>query len=78
MWLDTLVHVANGIYENCPNDEQHELFKLPEFVNKMMENKWLGKQNKSRFLQKREGKDILTLDLDTLEYRAAKRASLQL
>jgi 3-hydroxyacyl-CoA dehydrogenase len=39
--LDTLVHVANGIYENCPNDEQHELFKLPEFVNKMMENKWL-------------------------------------
>jgi 3-hydroxyacyl-CoA dehydrogenase len=31
----------------------------------------VGKQNKSRFLQ--EGKDILTLDLDTLEYRAAKR-----
>jgi 3-hydroxyacyl-CoA dehydrogenase len=23
----------------------------------------------------KEGKDILTLDLDTLEYRAAKRAS---
>ncbi len=31
--LDTLVHVANGIYENCPNDEEHELFKLPDFVN---------------------------------------------
>jgi 3-hydroxyacyl-CoA dehydrogenase len=44
--LDTLVHVANGIYENCPNDEQHDLFKL-EFVNKMMENKWLEvKQDK--------------------------------
>jgi 3-hydroxyacyl-CoA dehydrogenase len=27
--LDTL-HVANGIYENCPNDERHELFKLPD------------------------------------------------
>jgi 3-hydroxyacyl-CoA dehydrogenase len=26
--LDTLVHVANGIYENCPDDERHELFKL--------------------------------------------------
>jgi 3-hydroxyacyl-CoA dehydrogenase len=39
--LDTLVHVANGIYENS-NDERHELFKLPDFVNKMMENKWLG------------------------------------
>ena len=33
--LDTLVHVANGIYENCPTDEALELFKLPEFVNKM-------------------------------------------
>jgi hypothetical protein len=31
----------------------------------------VGKQNKSRFLQKKRGK-ILTLDLDTLEYRAAK------
>ncbi|MBP7470215.1 MAG: 3-hydroxyacyl-CoA dehydrogenase family protein, partial [Flavobacterium sp.] len=40
--LDTLVHVANGIYENCPNDEAHELFKLPDFITKMMENKWYG------------------------------------
>jgi len=37
--LDTLVHVANGIYENCTNDEKHELFKLPDFINTMMENK---------------------------------------
>ena len=40
--LDTLVHVANGIYDNCPNDERLELFKLPDFINTMMENKWLG------------------------------------
>ena len=72
--LDTLVHVANGIYENCPNDEAHELFKLPEFVNKMMENKWLGSKTGQGFYKK-EGKDILTLDLDTLEYRANKKAS---
>jgi len=72
--LDTLVHVANGIYENCPNDEAHELFKLPEFVNKMMENKWLGSKTNQGFYKKVE-KDILSLDLDTLEYRAAKKAS---
>jgi 3-hydroxyacyl-CoA dehydrogenase len=36
--LDTLVHVANGIYENCSDDEKHELFKLPGFINTMMEN----------------------------------------
>ncbi len=72
--LDTLVHVANGIYENCPNDEAHELFKLPEFVNKMMENKWLGSKTGQGFYKK-EGKDILTLDLDTLTYRPNKKAS---
>ena len=76
--LDTLVHVANGIYENCPNDEAHELFKLPEFINKMMENKWLGSKSKQGFYKKTisaEGKkEILTLDLDTLEYRSKKRA----
>ncbi len=72
--LDTLVHVANGIYDNCPTDEAHELFKLPDFITKMMENKWLGSKTGQGFYKK-EGKDILSLDLDTLEYRAAKRAS---
>ena len=76
--LDTLVHVANGIYENCPEDEAHELFKLPSFINTMMENKWLGSKTKQGFYKKSvsaEGKkEILTLDLDTLEYRSKKRA----
>ncbi|MEW5675694.1 3-hydroxyacyl-CoA dehydrogenase/enoyl-CoA hydratase family protein [Flavobacterium enshiense] len=72
--LDTLVHVANGLYENCPNDEAHELFKLPGFINKMMENKWLGSKTGQGFYKKVD-KDILSLDLDTLEYRAAKKAS---
>lgn len=72
--LDTLVHVANGIYENCPNDEAHELFKLPDFITKMMENKWLGSKTKQGFYKKVD-KDILSLDLNTLEYRPNKKAS---
>ncbi len=76
--LDTLVHVANGIYENCPNDEAHDLFKLPDFINTMMENKWLGSKTKQGFYKKSvnaEGKkEILSLDLDTMEYRTKKRA----
>ncbi|WP_111306906.1 3-hydroxyacyl-CoA dehydrogenase/enoyl-CoA hydratase family protein [Confluentibacter sediminis] len=78
--LDTLVHVANGIYENCPNDEAHELFKLPDFINTMMENKWLGSKTGQGFYKK-EGSDIKTLDLDTLQYRdkkSAKFATLEL
>ena len=76
--LDTLVHVANGIYENCPEDEAHELFKLPSFIKTMMENKWLGSKTGQGFYKKSVDangqKEILTLDLETLEYRSNKRA----
>ncbi len=76
--LDTLVHVANGLYENCPNDEAHELFKLPDFIETMMENKWLGSKTGQGFYKKTvnaEGKkEILSLDLNTMEYRSKQRA----
>lgn len=72
--LDTLVHVANGIAENCPKDERHELFKLPDFINKMVDNKWLGSKTGQGFYKK-EGKEILSLDLNTLEYRASKKSN---
>src|SRR6267378_2407581 len=35
--LDTLVHVANGLSQNLPNDEAKALFKLPGYVAKMVE-----------------------------------------
>ncbi|WP_066225591.1 3-hydroxyacyl-CoA dehydrogenase/enoyl-CoA hydratase family protein [Formosa haliotis] len=77
--LDTLVHVANGLYDNVPTDERHELFKLPDFISKMMENKWLGSKTKQGFYKlerhKDGTKDILSLDLNTLEYRANKKAN---
>ena len=76
--LDTLVHVANGIRENCPDDERIELFTLPGFINTMMQNNWLGSKTKQGFYKKHvtpEGKkDILSLDLNTLEYREKQRA----
>ena len=76
--LDTLVHVANGIFENCPNDEKLELFKLPEFITAMVENQWLGSKTGQGFYKKIKGKDgkseILTLDLDTMDYRSKKSA----
>ena len=76
--LDTLVHVANGIAENCKEDERLELFKLPSFINTMMENKWLGSKTGQGFYKKmvsaKGQKEILSLDLNTLEYRSAQKA----
>jgi len=74
--LDTLVHVANGIRENCKDDERLELFQLPDFINTMMKNEWLGSKSGQGFYKKvkdDKGKsEILTLDLDTMDYRAKK------
>ncbi|WP_396634163.1 3-hydroxyacyl-CoA dehydrogenase NAD-binding domain-containing protein [Maribacter sp. R86514] len=76
--LDTLVHVANGIYDNCKDDERHDLFKLPGFINTMMENKWLGSKTGQGFYKKSKndkGKtEILTIDLETMDYRSKKSA----
>lgn len=76
--LDTLVHVANGIAENCKEDERHPLFALPDFISTMMENKWLGSKTGQGFYKKVKGdkgkSEILTLDLDTMDYRSKKSA----
>ncbi|MEQ8623666.1 MAG: 3-hydroxyacyl-CoA dehydrogenase/enoyl-CoA hydratase family protein [Vicingaceae bacterium] len=78
--LDTLVHVANGVKENCPKDEQVETFKIPDYVQKMVDNNWLGSKSGQGFYKKvkdDEGKStILSLDLNTLEYSAQDKVKL--
>ncbi|WP_025144104.1 3-hydroxyacyl-CoA dehydrogenase/enoyl-CoA hydratase family protein [Pedobacter jeongneungensis] len=75
--LDTMIKVAKGLYDNCPHDKAHELFKLPAYVQKMEENKWLGDKTKQGFYKKTktaEGKtEILALDLKTLEYKPQQK-----
>lgn len=77
--LDTLVHVANGLKANCPDDEEKALFEVPEFVQKMVENNWLGSKTKQGFFKKSvdaDGKKVfLALNLKTLEYEPSKKVS---
>ena len=79
--LDTTVNVATGIYDNCPNDEFRETFKLPEYIYKMLENKWLGSKTDGGFYKRvkdENGKStILSLDLKTLEYSPVKKVSFE-
>ena len=75
--LDTLVLVANGLKHNCPNDEANSLFVLPEYLKKMVENKWLGDKTGQGFYKKvknKEGKsEIQALNLKTLEYKPSQK-----
>lgn len=78
--LDTLVHVANGLHSGVPNDERHELFSLPPFIQAMVNNQWLGDKTKQGFYKKTKGengeKEILVLDLQSLEYRKQNKVKI--
>lgn len=76
--LDTFVHVANNLYESVPDDEQREVFKVPDLVSTMLERKMLGDKAKKGFYKKikENGESkILTLDLQSLDYRERQRAN---
>jgi 3-hydroxyacyl-CoA dehydrogenase len=71
--IDTFVHVTNNIYRNAPDDERRELFKLPQFIDQMVEKKWLGEKSGQGFY-KRVGKgEILSLNLASMEYGPRKK-----
>ena len=71
--LDTLIKVANNLYAGLVNDESREMFKLPDVVNQLEKNKWLGDKTKQGFYKKSKNAkgetEILTLDLKSLEYK---------
>jgi len=71
--IDTLVKVAKGVHDNCPADEAKETFVIPVWLNKLVENNWLGDKTKQGFFKKIKNEkgesEILTLDLKTLEYK---------
>lgn len=70
--IDTLVNVAKGLEQNAPEDEAKGVFVLPEFVHKLLENKWLGEKTKKGFYEKikdeQGASEILSLNLKTLTY----------
>src|SRR5882672_2981556 len=70
--IDTLVKVAKGVADNCPQDEQKATFTIPSWLDKLVANKWLGDKTGQGFFKKTKGaggeKEILTLNLSTLEY----------
>lgn len=75
--IDTLVKVAKGVADNCPDDEARHIMQIPPFLQKVVDNNWLGDKTGQGFYKKTKGeggKEILTLQLDTMEYGPKQKA----
>ncbi|HEY6266367.1 MAG TPA: enoyl-CoA hydratase-related protein, partial [Candidatus Acidoferrum sp.] len=69
--------VVKNIYETAPNDESREMYKVPALVEEMAKRGWLGDKTGQGFYKKVKSsgeKEILTLDVNTLEYRPRQKA----
>ena len=79
---DTSAKVIMGIKENCKDDEQAENFKIPKHLQFLLDNKFFGDKSGQGFYKKTKERDekgkrvILSLDLETLEYRPNQRPSI--
>jgi 3-hydroxyacyl-CoA dehydrogenase len=75
--LDVLLHVVKNIYETVPNDESREMYRVPALVEEMARRGWLGDKTGQGFYKRVKGegeKEILTLEVNTMEYRPRQKA----
>jgi len=75
--LDTLVHVANNLYENAPHDEHRAVFQVPPILRELVERGWLGEKSGRGFYQRVKGPDgaslISELNLQTMEFEPQQK-----
>ncbi|MBO1510900.1 3-hydroxyacyl-CoA dehydrogenase/enoyl-CoA hydratase family protein [Metabacillus bambusae] len=69
--LDTFAHVAKNVYDHVDGKEK-EVFAVPTFMQKMLDNGWLGSKSGQGFYKK-QGKTILELNPETFEYVEKKK-----
>jgi len=77
--LDTMTHVIQGTYDNCPNDEERNVFQPPQFIKDMLEKKLFGNKTKAGFYKKEKTPDWKTIkkviDPKTGEYGTFEKVS---
>ncbi len=76
--LDTFVSVANNVYQNTKDEQEKTVFKIPEFLEQMVQQRLLGDKTRAGFYKKLKtdkGTEIKVLDYKTLEYRPKNKTT---
>ena len=66
--LDTLVNVSLTTYDKAPEDEERDMFKIPDILDTLIESDRLGQKTKAGFYKKNEDRSIHSVDFKTAEY----------
>ena len=78
--LDVFTHVIKNLYDALPEDEERDMFVVPEVLGKMVQQGLLGNKARAGFYKKQKGegdkRDIWTLDTATLDYRPSEKVKL--
>ena len=77
--IDILLHVAENLRTQLDDQTEREAFGLPAFVDALVERGALGAKTGRGFYKKQRGangSEILTLDLENLDYRPRRPATL--
>ncbi len=76
--LDVLAHVNKNLYPAVPDDEDRDVFKVPNVIEIMLEKEILGDKTKGGFFKKSKdaegNRQILELDLETFEYKPQQKS----
>ncbi|CAN4279166.1 3-hydroxyacyl-CoA dehydrogenase/enoyl-CoA hydratase family protein [Pseudoxanthomonas sp. LjRoot125] len=72
--LDTMAHVIKTMADTLPDDPWHAYFKSPKWLEALIAKGALGQKTGAGIFRK-AGKDIVVLDLEKQDYRAADRTA---
>ncbi|UOV01832.1 3-hydroxyacyl-CoA dehydrogenase/enoyl-CoA hydratase family protein [Pseudoxanthomonas mexicana] len=72
--LDTMAHVIKTMADTLPDDPWHAYFKSPKWLEGLIAKGALGQKTGAGIFRK-VGKDIVVLDLEKQDYRAADRTA---
>lgn len=72
--LDIMQDISSNLFERCPTDPHRDTLLTPKSMATLLERGWIGEKAGQGYYR-REGKEFLAFDLQTLAYRDKRDAS---